>query len=1141
MISQQVPLEKSSERKRAKETLRLALAMRGGVSLAVWIGGAVSEIDALRLANPGASEADGYGGHPGPYNDLLQLAGYGGVEVDILSGASAGGLNGAIYAASLMYGFSFDEMLRLWVLLGDVEALARPTTGQGQARPSLFEGEGYFRAQFRQQLNELVTEHRRRLEELAAQNRPGYRPCERLDLFLTATRSAPVPQVYRDDVDHLIGETRSAAFFHFHHLGEVGGPFSDFTEPPEPVLEQLALAGRATSSFPIAFEPATIKALPGGPGATGAEPNLFGLFSEGGITDVIDGGVLDNIPVGRAIRAIAAAPASAPAARWLLYLNPNSAVAAPDDSDGAAAMTKEKKKALIAILGSLRTTINLRFNSESLSDDLEQLHAHNRTVSDRRAARATLLVGAAAAAAGDARRSTACDAWGQQDAARVAAILADPGLALIQHPFVTFTPPAPLEKLWKAGPEGANRAAQDRTTFRQALPGAARSAYDIAGPGALPLIALGDTVDMLLTVAQQLPQAQAADGDGLEPEAILYRVRLTAEVLHSVWEQRWIIAAVERGQEEVGRWVTDTSLGARRSSERITPELVHLLTAASESAFHAELKRVHELAGTAPDQDPRLVGLDELWAVVSRQALAILGDDPQERGRSGDPIIEQLRTLLAEASEDPGWLAAAALATAPLHRRQLVGEAPISFLSISADAPTSLGSWFGFGDSVGPGDKLAGNQLLNFGAFFSARWRGNDWLWGRLDSASGLVDLLTDSRRWFDELDRSADTVLRSIEAVVTTPSANLPPEWGDHLAQTWREASEAVSGELTAAREDPTRSHPLPLTRQVLRYRIQAEIVARVLPLISTLGDRPSKLPHGEPLAPADAASDARLFSGVVDRPRHGRRAGRRLPADLDSRRYATIVMRTGLNAWPALLPNAWWRYLVSLFKPVALFAWGSVLLPRRTLAAGIVGFGAVAVGRWGSDDRERSLFHPVYTRAADTSQYWTGQRLASIAVVVGLGGLLGWRGLFLPIRDRLLRAAADGARPFRTREVVMAAIGVAVALAVLVASLLRVALFPFVVGVVAPVVALIGFQQWMKRWSLAVAMAGTLANYLAWAAVAPRFDRLSNGWWVCWAFISAISLTTAYVTFVDVLPNRRPAPTDSSRPTARHYARTP
>jgi hypothetical protein len=70
--------------------LRLALAMRGGVSLSVWIGGACGEIDRLRQAPDG-----------GFWCGLRELAGYSNVIVDVMAGASAGGLNAVIYTASL--------------------------------------------------------------------------------------------------------------------------------------------------------------------------------------------------------------------------------------------------------------------------------------------------------------------------------------------------------------------------------------------------------------------------------------------------------------------------------------------------------------------------------------------------------------------------------------------------------------------------------------------------------------------------------------------------------------------------------------------------------------------------------------------------------------------------------------------------------------------------------------------------------------------------------------------------------------------------------------------------------------------------------------------------------------------------------
>ncbi|MEM9714599.1 MAG: hypothetical protein AAGA17_20420, partial [Actinomycetota bacterium] len=67
-----------------RSELRLALALRGGVSLAVWIGGACAEIDQLcRASDEG-----------GLWSRALELSGHDRVVVDVLAGASAGGLNG---------------------------------------------------------------------------------------------------------------------------------------------------------------------------------------------------------------------------------------------------------------------------------------------------------------------------------------------------------------------------------------------------------------------------------------------------------------------------------------------------------------------------------------------------------------------------------------------------------------------------------------------------------------------------------------------------------------------------------------------------------------------------------------------------------------------------------------------------------------------------------------------------------------------------------------------------------------------------------------------------------------------------------------------------------------------------------------
>ena len=115
-----------------RRTLRIALAMKGGLSLAVWIGGAVAELDILRrirlfedqgrcraivLHKTNDKERSQDGG-PDPnladraavYARLLWAHGYDRVEFDVLAGASAGGLNGVLYAVAQRSGVGFDTI-----------------------------------------------------------------------------------------------------------------------------------------------------------------------------------------------------------------------------------------------------------------------------------------------------------------------------------------------------------------------------------------------------------------------------------------------------------------------------------------------------------------------------------------------------------------------------------------------------------------------------------------------------------------------------------------------------------------------------------------------------------------------------------------------------------------------------------------------------------------------------------------------------------------------------------------------------------------------------------------------------------------------------------------------------------------------
>jgi predicted acylesterase/phospholipase RssA len=68
------------------EEIRFAVVLNGGVSLAVWMGGVVREID--RVTKP-----------KGPYRRLLELLDVT-ARADVIAGTSAGGINGAALALS---------------------------------------------------------------------------------------------------------------------------------------------------------------------------------------------------------------------------------------------------------------------------------------------------------------------------------------------------------------------------------------------------------------------------------------------------------------------------------------------------------------------------------------------------------------------------------------------------------------------------------------------------------------------------------------------------------------------------------------------------------------------------------------------------------------------------------------------------------------------------------------------------------------------------------------------------------------------------------------------------------------------------------------------------------------------------------
>jgi patatin-related protein len=371
---------------REKE-LRIALVCFGGVSLAVYMHGICREIlkvarassalhritDRSRRANAAffdqADASDPEYDTEADYFELLQKIG-GKTElrviVDILAGASAGGINATMLARALSHDLPTLRLRDLWLDNADVTVLLAPEARAGTwskwilkpfiwaaAATGLFD----FRDNEVRRKLSLVLRSRwfkppfhglgmaRLMYDAVAAMGDSKMPTasllptgQRLDLFVTLTdyygyqRLLPIhdpPFVYELEHRHVL---------HFTYRCRPGGEVeSDFDLENVPAL---AFAARATSSFPGAFPPAKlveIDQLVASLGVTWPRQKQFIVRNferylranvDPSMAAFIDGGVLNNRPFQEAISAIHGRPAYREVDRRLVYIDANPASAA---------------------------------------------------------------------------------------------------------------------------------------------------------------------------------------------------------------------------------------------------------------------------------------------------------------------------------------------------------------------------------------------------------------------------------------------------------------------------------------------------------------------------------------------------------------------------------------------------------------------------------------------------------------------------------------------------------------------------------------------------------------------------------------------------------------------------------------------
>jgi patatin-related protein len=383
------------EERWATRELRLAIVCYGGVSLAIYMHGVTKEIHKLVLASaalesdPSSNPFDADTTEHVYWNLLERIAAsrLGGqaagarirVVVDIITGTSAGGINGIFLAKAISGNRPQDGLRKLWFEKGDIAQLLEWPTwipwaprflamAVARRKPPLRGG-----AMSRWLYGALKDMNGKTVLPGAASLLPDDHV---LDLFVPITdfhgyeREIPLydPRFVRDRTHRHV--------MHFRHQQPpTKQAESHFTEGYDHVL---AFSARATSSFPGAFPPVSFgdyaKALKVDVAdAFKVEPffPLYGLTgADPAKTQFIDGGVLDNFPFGPAIAAIGAKPAATEVDRRLLFIE-------PDPGEGGGPTGELKAPGLVKTVFGGYASIPRK---EPILDDLLHLAERNETV-----------------------------------------------------------------------------------------------------------------------------------------------------------------------------------------------------------------------------------------------------------------------------------------------------------------------------------------------------------------------------------------------------------------------------------------------------------------------------------------------------------------------------------------------------------------------------------------------------------------------------------------------------------------------------------------------------------------------------------------------------------------------------------------
>lgn len=734
IVTRTLPLHYAQMR---QKELRIALVCYGGISLAVYMHGVTKEIWKLARASRALHAGEPRpAGSEGVYLDLLQRIadrGSEGVRLrvlpDILTGASAGGINAVFLAQALHSGQSLDALTELWFESADVEALiapearmpwrhskfwAQPLASWLLRRPGNAVSESVSpetQAEVRRKVSHLIRGRwfeppfsghgftRMIYDALAAMaagpaGPPLLPPNHPVDLLVTATDFHGYLEPLRLHSPPLVEESehRMAIGFRSRTPGMAGQGLADPLE--------LTFAARATASFPGAFPPLQVGeiddlATQTGRRWTGRQAFLERIMPEHARrgtaehVSLIDGSVLVNAPFAAAMAVLPARPAQREVDRRFVYIDP---------STNRPGRTKPHATRPVGFFGAIFGSLSTIPREQPIRDNLELLERQSREALRLRQIVASLRPEVEATVDKLFGRTLFLDRpnprrlaiWRQR-----AQVDAAKGSGFAFHGYAQAKLAGIVEHLAEIVIE------------------------------AVPDLDDGATEAVALALRSELERRRVQDlattGVGATAQAIEFfrshdlrfrirRLRLIARRLSREWD----------ADPDLDSEATDD---ARDAIYRILSLYFAREDAAALGAdFPAIAARVMESPGEVLDaiaERRDLKGTDAEAEVMLSAALAEMPRDLRRRvllAYLGFPFYD--------------------IVTLPLGRNEGLTEFEgVKVDRISPDDARSI-------RSGGASETLRGTEFYHFGAFFSRAYRENDYLWGRLHGAERMIDLV---------------------------------------------------------------------------------------------------------------------------------------------------------------------------------------------------------------------------------------------------------------------------------------------------------------------------------------------------------------------------------------------------------------